>query len=352
MSSLDREKVDTFLDRFVGYTSGTTTIGLLAVADRSGLTKWLGEHGGGTAEEVASGASLNERYVTEILSGLAAAGVLEYDRATRRFVLPAEHALFLADDTSPYFMGGWLDMLPSVMQHVDALTEAAVNGGGVPFAEFGDDMIRGIDRGNTPSQRVFLIKRWLPAIDGLTANLEAGIRVADVGCGSGTAATLIAEAYPNSEVVGYDVSNESLDIARSRTTTMPNLSFENFGAGDFPTDPSFGLITTFDVIHDLPDPAGGLKNIRQALSDDGVYLMMEPNTSSDVANNLDDRGALLYGISAMHCMTQSLAQGGVGLGAAWGREQAEMYCNEAGFTRFRELESISNKFSAFYEVKP
>ncbi|HET8740805.1 MAG TPA: class I SAM-dependent methyltransferase [Acidimicrobiia bacterium] len=349
---MDRERIEAFLDRFVRYASGATTMGLLAVADRSGLLAWLGEHMSGTSEEIAAGADLQERYVREILSGLAAAGALEYDGASRTFSLPAEHALFLSDQDSPYFMGGWFDMLPALFPQIDAVAEATRIGGGVRFEEFEFGMIRGIDRGNGPSQRVFLTKRWLPAVPGLVERLETGIRVADVGCGTGTAAILTAEAFSNSRVIGFDVSEESLEVARSRAGDVANVSFERRGAGEIPADPPFDLITTFDVIHDLADPLRGMTRIREALASDGVYLMMEPNASTELANNLNDRAALLYGVSTLHCMTQSLAVGGEGLGAAWGRELAEDYAKRAGFSTFQPLEEITNKFSAFYLLRP
>lgn len=345
---MDRERIEAFLDRFVGYASGATTMGLLAVADRSGLLAWLGEHSSGTVEEVAAGAGLQERYVREILSGLAAAGAVEYEAASGTFSLPDEHATFLCDQESPYFMGGWFDMLPALFAKVDAVAEATRDGGGVAFEEFDFGMIRGIDRGNGPSQKVFLTRRWLPAVPGLVERLESGIRVADAGCGAGTAAILMAEAFPDSQVSGFDVSEQALEVARSRAGDISNVSFERGGAADIPIDPPFDLITTFDVIHDLADPLGGLTRIREALARDGVYLMMEPNASSDLANNLNERAALLYGVSTLHCMTQSLAVGGEGLGAAWGRELAEEYARRAGFTTFTPLEAITNKFSAFY----
>jgi SAM-dependent methyltransferase len=345
---MDRTRIEAFLDRFVGFASGATTIGLLAVADRTGLGPWLGEHGSGTAAEVAEGAGLEIRYVEEILSGLAAAGVLEYDAGRRVFRLPPEHALFLADETSPYFMGGWLDMIPAMMSRIDGVAQATVHGGGVGFEEFGDGMIRGIDRANTPSQRVFLVKRWLPAVPGLIDRLERGIRVADIGCGSGTAAIVLAEAFPNSDVTGFDVSEELLAIARSRAGDLPNLQFRQYSAHEIPTDPRFDLITTLDVIHDLADPMAGLTRIREALAPDGDYLMMEPNASSRLEENLDDQGSLTYGFSALHCMTQSLARGGAGIGAAWGRERAEQQARAAGFSSFRALDEIANRFSSFY----
>ena len=345
---MNRDRIEAFLEHFVDLASGATTIGLLAVADRSGLSRHLGEVGGGTAEELARGAGLERRYVEEILSGLAAGGVVDYDARSRRFDLPAEHALFIADESSPYFMGGFFDMLPAMLSQVDQVAAATRQGGGVPFEAFGEMAIRGIDRSNAPSQSVFLINRWLPAVPGLVPVLEAGARVADVGCGSGTAAILMARAFPDSHISGFDVSTDSVEIARSRASGLTNLEFADFGVSEIPTDPPFDLITTFDVIHDLADPLAGMRRIREALADDGVYLMMEPNTGSNLEDNLDARGAMLYGVSTLHCMTQSLAQGGAGLGAAWGRERAEHMASDAGFGSFRRLDGVTNKFSAFY----
>jgi SAM-dependent methyltransferase len=345
---MDRTRISQFLDRFVGYASGATTMALLAVADRAGLLYWLAEHDSATVGDIAEGAQLESRYVKEILSGLAAAGAVEYDPDAEVFTLPPEHALFLADESSPYCMGGWIDMVPTIMSQIDGVAHATRHGGGVGFEEFGTAMVRGIDRGNSPSQKVFLIDRWIPAVPGLADRLASGIRVADVGCGSGTVPILLAKAFPESTFHGFDVSEESLAVARERANAIPNLTFEASSADDIPLDPPFELITAFDVIHDLPDPLAGMTRIREALASDGQFLMMEPNASTRLENNLDDHGALLYGISTMHCMTQSLAVGGEGVGAAWGREMAEDYARRAEFTSFEPLEAIENKFSAFY----
>jgi 2-polyprenyl-3-methyl-5-hydroxy-6-metoxy-1,4-benzoquinol methylase len=345
---MDREKVEAFLDRFVGFAAGATTIGLLAVADRTGLSAYLGEHESGTTDEIAEGARLDPRYVKEILSGLAAAGVLDYQPESGVFTLPPEHALFVATELSPYFMGGWFEMLPAVMAQIESIATATVHGGGVGFEDFGPNLIKGIDRLNGPSYRAFLTTKWLPGVPGLADRLASGIRIADVGCGSGTAALLMAEAYPECEVLGYDVSSESIDIARSRAEEIPNAEFQAYSVEDIPIDPRFDLITSLDVIHDLVDPLGGLSRISEALAPDGMYLMMEPNASSKLEENLTDRGALLYGVSTMHCMTQSLAHGGLGLGTAWGRQRAEDMSRTAGFESFSFLEDISNRFSAFY----
>ena len=349
---MDREKVEAFLDRFVDIASGATTIGLLSVADRSGLLVHLGEAAGGTVEEIAEEALLEPRYVKEILSGLAAAGVIDYNADTQRFDLSPEHALFLSDQDSPYFMGGWFDMIPAVLAQVDGIAAATRNGGGVGFEEFGSRMVKGIDRGNGPSQKAFLIKRWLPGVPGLTEKLATGISIADVGSGAGTAAILMAKAYPNCQVVGFDNSAASIAVARARSDGLANVEFEEYAVKHVPSEPPFDLITSFDVIHDLADPLSELRRIREALAVDGQFLMMEPNISSNLEDNLDPRGALLYGISTLHCLTQSLARDGEGLGAAWGRQKAEEYAQEAGFGSFRPLEEISNRFSSFFLLTP
>lgn len=347
---MDREKIERFLERFVGFAAGATTVALLAVADRSGMSRWLGRHGGGTAAEIAAGADLDQRYVTEILSGLAAAGVVEHGDGV--FTLPPEHAALVADESSPYFMGGWLDMLPDAMGNVDRLAEVSVNGGGIPFDEFGEGLMRGLDRANASSQRVLLTRKWLPAVSGLVTRLETGIRVADVGCGTGTAAIEMARAFPGSDVVGFDLSGPALDLARSRARGVDNLDFEARSVEEIPVAPGFDLVTAFDVIHDLTAPLAGLTRIREALRPGGVFLMMEPNVGSDLDDNLGDIGALIYGISTLYCMTQSLAGGGAGLGAAWGRERAEEKAAEAGFAGFDRLDEITNRFSAFYLLRP
>jgi SAM-dependent methyltransferase len=278
--------------------------------------------------------------------------VVEYDPHRGRFHLPPEHALFIADESSPYFMGGFFDMLPTLLSKVDQVAIATRQGGGVPFAAFGDMVIRGIDRSNTPSQTVFLVDRWLPAVPGLLPALEVGARVADVGCGSGTVVSLIARAFPNTRVHGFDVSGESVEMARARAGDLPNAEFTETDVSEIPIEPPFRLITAFDVIHDLPDPLAGMRRIRDALADDGVFLMMEPNVGSQLEDNLHSIGALDYGISTLYCMTQSLAEGGAGLGTAWGRERAEEMAADAGFESFRPLDEITNRFSAFYLLTP
>lgn len=346
----DRPKIDAFMDHFVELASGATTIGLLAVADRSGLNRYMSDGEARTVDEIAAGSGLDGRYVREILSGLSAAGVYDYDPNSECFSLAPEHALFVADESSPYFMGGWFDMIPALYQQIDALADAARSGGGVGFDRFGAGMIQGIARGNEPSQRILLASRWLPGVPGLVERLESGIQVADVGCGSGGAALTMARAFPQSDFVGFDVAESAMEAASAEAKGIANLHFEKCPLEEIPTDPGFDLITSFDVIHDLADPLAGMRQIRRALKPGGVFLMMEPAASSNLEDNLTPRGALLYGVSAMHCMTQSLAIGGQGVGTVWGRQVIEKTARDAGFDSVERLEKVSNKFSDFFAL--
>ena len=352
MSEIDRARVAEFMERFVEMAAGATTMALLAIADRTGILEWMRSKPAANSDEIAEGAGLEGRYVREVLSGLAAAGVVEYSPADGSFALPAEHALFVADESSPYFMGGWFDIIPAAMTHLDEIVKATREGGGVAYDEYGKEMVAAIERGNRPSQSVFLTGRWLGAVDGLMEALEEGIQVVDIGCGTGTAARLIAEAFPASHVTGYDSSEQSIEAARAAATGISNLEYRVGRIEELSEPGRFGLVTSFDVIHDVVDPRLALVAIRESMSPDGWYLMMEPAASSDLANNLHKHGALQYGISTLLCLTQSLAAGGAGLGAAWGEESARDLAVAAGFSQFEKLDGISNRFSNFYLLQP
>jgi 2-polyprenyl-3-methyl-5-hydroxy-6-metoxy-1,4-benzoquinol methylase len=350
VSSVDRDKVWQFLEHFTDLAAGAATVGVLAVADRAGLLAKMAKTEWVTPLELA-GDQFAPRYVEEILAALTTAAVVEHDPDAGAFRLPAEHAAVLADPSSPYSMAGWLDMLPGVMDKIDAVAQATVKGGGVELASYDDRVVAGVDRANAPAMRVLLTRRWLPAMPEIAKRLEEGIRAADIGCGSGAAALAMAGAYPASKVIGYDVDPRAIERARMQmeASGLDNVSFEVLSGEEIPE--GFDLITTFDVIHDLTDPEAVLIHIRDALNPRGTYLMMEPNVGADLADNVHARGSLLYGISVLYCLPQSLVAGGRGLGTAWGPVRAEELCRKVGFTHFRRLE-IDNPFSAFYEIRP
>ncbi len=349
---MDRDAIQAFMERFMEMVTGAAVLGIVGLGDRTGLFAGLAGQGPLTLAQIVERTGLNERYLREALASLAAAEILSYDASAGTYLLPDEHAACLADETSPYFLAGWAQMIRGVNGVMPGLERAWREGGGVPYSDYDEDMAAGIDRTNSPGMRVLLTRKWLPAMPDVVARLEEGIAVADVGCGSGTSSIAMAKTYPHSSVLGIDVDPTSIARARrnAETEALPNLKFEEMDAGSLPQEPGFDLITTFDVIHDLARPRAVLGQIRQALAPGGAYLMVEPNAKDSLEENLGREGALLYAISTMYCTTVSLAHDGEGLGAAWGPALAEKLCREAGFGSFERLE-IRNPFNAFYRVE-
>jgi 2-polyprenyl-3-methyl-5-hydroxy-6-metoxy-1,4-benzoquinol methylase len=323
------------------------------VGDRTGLFARLAGQGPLTLEQIVKRSALNERYLREVLAALAAAEIVRYDPERKTYELPEAAAACLSDERSPYFLGGWTQIIPSILQAVPEVARAARDGGGVPYSAFGEEMVAGIDRSNSPGTRVLLTRRWLRSLPDVVKQLEEGVRVADVGCGSGAASIALGKAFPRARVTGFDLDATSVERARrgALAERLENVSFEQVAAQALPTEPPFDFIMSFDTIHDMAKPREALRRIRQALAAEGTYLMVEPAAGDTLEENLHPGGALLYAMSTLHCMTVSLAHGGEGLGAAWGPRLAEELCREAGFTRFRRLD-VDNPFNAFYEVRP
>lgn len=350
---MDRDAIKAFMGRFMEMTTGAAVMGVVSVADRAGLFRMMSGRPPATLDEVVAYTGFDTRYLEEILATLAASGIVVYDAERRTYHLPDEHAACLADESSPYCLAGWTQMVPALYRAIPGVARACREGGGVAFSEFGPDMVEGIARANGPGTRILLTRKWLPVMGDVVARLESGIRVADIGCGAGEAAIAMGRAYPSSQIVGFDVDALSIERAKAaaREAGLDNVAFERASGDAIPLEPGFDLVTTFDVIHDLVDPIAVLRRIRDALGEGGSYLMVEPVAGDELHDNLHPAGALTYAMSTLHCMTQSLAHGGAGLGAAWGPRRAEAHCREAGFSKFERLE-VPNPFNAFYRVTP
>ncbi len=335
---IDRKRVQEFARQVFGlYTGGVLTL-MIELGYRNGLFEAAAQ-GPATSEELAARAGLDERYVREWLGAMATGGVFDYDAATRRFTLPAEHAQCLTGPSSRNLAPG-SQTLRMLATRLPAVAECFRQGGGVPYSAFQPDFTEAMDASWRRIYDGLLIKAFLPLVKGVPERLQAGIRVADVGCGTGHAVNVMAREYPRSTFVGFDLGHEAITRARAEAETMglSNARFERLDATKLPPEPTFDLITSFDAIHDQRDPATALRRIAGALAADGLYVMMEPRASSDLGDNLGHPFApYLYGISVLHCMTVSLAEGGTGLGTAWGEQVARRMLADAGFTSVEAL---------------
>jgi len=347
-SQRESTKAEAFAGRILTALNDGALSLMISIGHRLELFDVMRGMAPATSQEIAARAGLNERYVREWLGALVCAGVVEVVPATGRYALPAEHAAYLtraamADNMAVFFQ------YVSVMAGVeDDIVECFRRGGGVPYESFSRfHAVMAEDSGQ--SVLWALESHVLPLVPGLTDRLAAGIRVLDVGCGSGRVMNRLAARFPNSRFAGLDLSSEAIGRARAEAAEqgLKNSEFVVKDLTDFDeTAPvaAFDFITTFDAIHDQGQPLRVLKGIHRALAADGVYLMQDIRGSSQVHNNIGHPiGPFLYAVSCMHCMTVSLAQGGEGLGAMWGEETTREYLRQAGF-RSVETHQLAHDF--------
>ncbi|MBO3751155.1 methyltransferase domain-containing protein [Streptosporangiaceae bacterium NEAU-GS5] len=325
----------------LGAMTGAATTAMVALGDRLGLYRALAAGGPATEEELAARTGLAPRYLREWLSQQAAAGFLVYQADDGRYELPAEAAAVLADEASPAFLAGGATITRGWFAGIDRLAEAFRTGAGIPWHEQDPAVFDGTERFFRPGYTASLTTEWIPALPGVADRLAAGGRVADVGCGHGVAAILLARAYPQARVYGYDFHDRSIQIARERAGQAglgDRIRFERLDATGYPAD-GFDLICLLDTLHDLGDPAAALAHARKALASDGAVLVVEPNAADDYTANLGNPlAALSYAASTFQCTPAALAQpGGVALGAQAGPGAVRELAADAGFSRFRQV---------------
>ncbi len=346
--NLDEVKAASFLQRIGEIYGGAALTLMIDVGFRTGLWEASAE-GPATSEQLAERAGLEERYVREWLGAVTTGEIMQFDEATEMFSLPDEHALSLTGDgaSNRAVNAGLLTYLG---KHVDPVVTAFREGGGVPYSRYRPEFTSLMDQRFRREYDEKLFDGYIRAVPDLEERLERGIDVCDVGCGTGHNMNLMASAYPASNFTGFDIAEDAIERAREEASEMglSNVRFEVQDATALPGDLSFDMMTTFDAIHDQANPQAALNEIGRCLRPDGVYLMIDIDASSDLKNNIGNPLApYLYTVSTMHCMTVSLAAGGVGLGTVWGRELALEMLSEAGLTEVEILES-SNPTNAIY----
>jgi SAM-dependent methyltransferase len=340
---LDEAKVKAFTQRMIAHFTGASAVLMMEVGRQAGLFEAMAEMPPATSFAIAERAGLTERYVREWLGAMVCSRIVEYDPSARTYVLPPEHRPLVTSEGGSRNLATLAAMFPLLSRVVPEVLEAFRGGGGVPYARFQPDFTGLMDGRSRPRYRQLLFAKYLGSVEGLTGRLEAGIRAADIGCGTGFCVNLMAERFPRSQFVGYDFSDLGLEEARAEARAMGvgNVSFIAQDVARLPAEPQFDLITAFDAIHDQAAPAEVLRRIRNALAPGGIFLMLDVCGSSNLEDNVDaPMSAFVYTISTLHCMTVSLAHGGTGLGTAWGHQLAERMLREAGFTDVRILERI------------
>jgi len=337
-NSVDENKLNRFIEQMLSDLGGASSIALVRIGDALGLYKSLHARGPMTSIELAKTSKLNERYLREWLSHQAASNYLAYDAKSGKFSLPQEQAMVFAIEDSPVYMMGGFDVMVALMDNQPKVQAAFKTGGGVAWGDQAACMFCAVARFFRPAYHNNLVANWLPALDGVVEKLKRGAKVADVGCGHGWSTVLMAKAFPKSRFVGYDFHTGSIKeaIAHAKSHGVSkNTRFEVGLAKDYPGK-DFDLVTCFDCLHDMGDPAGAAAHIRKSLKGDGTWLIVEPMAGDKLEQNLNPVGRLYYAGSTMVCVPTSLSQEvGAGLGAQAGETKLRKVITSGGFNSVR-----------------
>jgi 2-polyprenyl-3-methyl-5-hydroxy-6-metoxy-1,4-benzoquinol methylase len=339
-----------FAERVIADCAAAVAGVSTALGDRLGLYSAMAGAGPLTSVQLAERTDLNERYVREWLAGQVSGEYMQYDEQADTYLLPDEHAAVLADPDSPTYAVGTFRSLGAFYGKEDALAEAFRTGEGVGWQDYGSGLFEGTARLFRPGYAASLVAEWLPALDGVVEKLERGAVVADIGCGFGHSTLLMAEAYPKSRFHGYDFHGPSIEAARRLATEQglnDRVSFDVATAQDFPGE-KYDLITFFDCLHDLGDPRGALRRAEQTLADDGTCMVVEPNASGKVTENISPMGRAFTASSVIVCLPAALAQeGSYALGNHPGEEAVRAIAEEAGLRSWKlAAEGLANRVYA------
>lgn len=350
--ALDMNKLNAFVGQFVTDLGATVHAGMVVIGEKLGLYKAL-EGEALSAAELAAKTRTDQRYLQEWLASQAAGGYITFDQKTNKFSLSQEQAFTLANEDSPAYLPGAFELALGSLAAVPRITAAFRTGAGMGWHEHVDGVFHGCEKFFRPGYAANLVSSWIPSLQDVKAKLEAGARVADVGCGKGASTLLMANAFPNSRFFGFDYHDKSVEAAREaakRDGVADRVTFEVIKAKEFPGK-DYDLVTVFDCLHDMGDPIGASAHVRQSLTKDGTWMIVEPFANDQLKDNLNPVGRVYYSFSTLLCTPCSRSQEvGLCLGAQAGEARIRNVVTAAGFNRFRR--ATETPFNIVYEARP
>jgi len=350
-AQINETELQNLVGKMVGDLGVVVSGALVVLGDRLGLYRALAEFGPADSEELASRTGLDERYVREWLANQAASGYVNYEPNSACFSMSAEQKAVFADPESPVAMTGGFYAAASVYHDEPKVAEAFRTGAGIAWQDHHNCLFCGTEKFFRPGYAANLARNWIPALDGVHAKLEAGVRVADIGCGHGASTLIMAKAFPKSQFTGFDLHPKSIERARqcAHESGLANVTFATASAKEFPG--RYDFVTTFDALHDMGDPVGAAAHTRESLEPDGAWMIVEPLAGNSLEENLNPVGRVFYGFSTMVCTPNSRSQEiGLALGAQAGERRLREVMEEAGFRHFRR--AAQTPFNLILEVKP
>ncbi len=352
MREPDMQKVDALVGRLIGDVGAAVSGALVVLGDDLGLFKSMADGKPRNSSELSKETGIKERYIREWLSALAAADYVSYDEKSDRFHLTPEQAMVFAEEDSPAFFAGAFQVVQAMWTDEPKVADAFRTGKGVGWHEHSACLFRGTERFFRTGYNNNLVAEWIPALQGVDARLKAGAKVADVGCGHGASTILMAKAYPASTFFGFDYHAPSIERAKAAAKeagVSDRVTFQQAPAAGFP-EGNYDLIAMFDCLHDMGDPVGAGKHVKESLSADGTWMVVEPFAHDCLKDNLNPVGRVYYGASTMICTPASLSQEvGLGLGAQAGETKLRKVALDAGFKHFRR--ATETPFNMVFEVR-
>jgi SAM-dependent methyltransferase len=350
--AVDMDKLNAFVGRFVGDLGATAHAGMVVIGEKLGLYKALAAQPM-TSAELATKTATDERYVREWLSSQAAGGYVTYDEKTNKFSLDEEQAFTLANEDSPAYLPGAFELALGSLAAVPRIVDSFRTGAGMGWHEHAEGVFHGCEKFFRPGYAANLVSSWIPALQDVQQKLEAGARIADVGCGKGASTILMAQAFPKSHFTGFDYHDQSIAGARDsakRQGIADRVTFEVAKAKEYPGT-NYDFVAVFDCLHDMGDPVGAAAHVLKSLQKDGTWMIVEPFANDQLKDNLNPVGRVYYSFSTLLCTPCSRSQEvGLCLGAQSGEARIRDVVTSAGFTRFRR--AAETPFNIVYEARP